>query len=276
MATNIAFDVEVQDLEYGLGLLARVYQPKGTGPFLAMVDVHGGAWVNGDRTNNATVCQALAERGVLVAALDFRQPPEAGYPASIADVNLGIRWLKANAAKFHGSSAVGAWGNSSGGHIVVLAGLRPQDPRYSERPLNDYPEVDARLSYVISGWPVIDPLYRYQNVALATNNQGQISAHQRYWGTEEAMAEGNPCNIVDSDEPIDLPPILYILKEGDKNHPLAMQERFISGYRKRGGSIRVETFSGLPEHGMEVSADVPDSLRVIDLMVEFASNNDRS
>jgi len=129
MATEQAFEVNVQDVEYqqqgAKSWLARIYQPKGDGPFPTMVDVHGGAWHNGDRTNNARMDEALAARGILVAALDFRQPPEAGYPASICDVNLGTRWLKARADEFNGTGAVGAIGVSSGGHQVVLSGLRP-------------------------------------------------------------------------------------------------------------------------------------------------------
>jgi len=87
MKTNGKFEVDVRDVEYqshaGKPWLARVYQPKGIGPFPSIVDVHGGAWHNGDRTNNAGIDQALAARGILVAAVDFRQLPEAVYPASI-------------------------------------------------------------------------------------------------------------------------------------------------------------------------------------------------
>jgi len=58
----------VRDVEYqhqaGKTWLARVYQPKGTGPFPTIVDVHGGAWHNGDRTNNAGIDRALAAKGV--------------------------------------------------------------------------------------------------------------------------------------------------------------------------------------------------------------------
>src|SRR5438067_812206 len=101
MAANPEFEVDVQDVEYqrldGKPWMVRVYQPRGDGPFPTVLDVHGGAWHNGDRTNNKGIDTALASRGVLVAALDFRQPPEAGYPASVADVNLGTRWLKAHA-----------------------------------------------------------------------------------------------------------------------------------------------------------------------------------
>ena len=122
MATEQAFEVDVRDVEYqnqdGKAWLARVYQPKGDGPFPTMVDVHGGAWVNGDRTNDTSMDTALAARGIVVAALDFRQPPEAGYPASMCDVNLGVRWLKANASQFNGTNLL-----KSGDDFNVLSSL---------------------------------------------------------------------------------------------------------------------------------------------------------
>src|SRR5690348_6929443 len=135
MTTDAEFDVEVRDIEYqqigGKPWLVRLYQPKGQGPFPAIVDVHGGAWHNGDRLNNQGIDRELASRGVLVAAVDFRQPPEAGYPASLCDVNLATRWLKVHARELNGNPAVGAFGNSSGGHQVVLSAFRPRDPAYA-------------------------------------------------------------------------------------------------------------------------------------------------
>ncbi|HLY65955.1 MAG TPA: alpha/beta hydrolase, partial [Chloroflexota bacterium] len=200
MATNLEFEVAVQDVEYqridGKPWLVRLYQPKGTGPFPAIIDVHGGAWHNGDRTNNQGIDRALAARGMVVAAVDFRQPPEAGYPASVCDVNLSIRWLKAHASEFKANAKVGAFGNSSGGHLVVLSALRPRDARYAMLPLVGHPDIDASLDYVVAGWPVIDPLYRFQ-YAQRIGRQELISAHLEYWGTEEAMAEGNPQTVID-------------------------------------------------------------------------------
>src|SRR5919204_5258453 len=173
MALSVAFEVEVKDVEYqrlaGVPWLARVYQPQGPGPFPTLVDVHGGAWNNGDRTNDTVLNRALAAQGVLTVAIDFRQPPEAGYPASVQDMNLAIRWLKVHATEFGGTSKVGALGISSGGHLVLLGGIRPKDPRYSALELPNHPEVDASLAYVIACWPVSDPLYRYQLAKRANN-----------------------------------------------------------------------------------------------------------
>ena len=272
METNGKFQVDVRDVEYqslaGKPWLVRIYQPKGTGPFPSIVDAHGGAWHNGDRTNNAGIDRALAAKGIVVAAVDFRQPPEAGYPASICDVNLAVRWLKMHAPEFNGTIAVGAFGNSSGGHQVVLSALRPRHAAYSALPLPNHTEIDASLAYVIAGWPVIDPLYRFR-YAKETNREELIKAHLDYWRTEEAMAEGSPQTIIEQDERVDLPPILMLLKANDRNHPLEMQERFIASYRKRGGTIEVHTFDGLPEHRMTPSPNQPETMRVIETITGF-------
>jgi acetyl esterase len=272
MDNNIEYEVDARDMEYqrqaGKPWLARIYQPKGTGPFPTIVDVHGGAWHNGDRTNNEGIDIALAAKGIVVAAVDFRQPPEAGYPASICDINLAVRWLKAHAAEFNGTTAVGAFGNSSGGHQVVLSALRPRHAAYSALPLPSHPEIDASLAYVIAGWPVIDPLYRFR-FAKEFNREEHVEAHINYWRTEEAMAEGSPQTIIEQDESINLPPILMLLKANDRNHPLEMQERFVAAYRKRGGLIEVHTFDGLPEHRMVPSPSQPETMRVIDIITGF-------
>lgn len=86
------FVVDEADIMYDetSGLLARVYRSL-SGPLHgALVDVHGGAWTSGDRLNNAAIDRALAARGFLVAAIDFRLAPAATYPASVTDVNLAI------------------------------------------------------------------------------------------------------------------------------------------------------------------------------------------
>jgi acetyl esterase/lipase len=266
------YEVDVRDVEYqrqdGKPWLLRIYQPKGTGPFPTIVDVHGGAWHNGDRTNNAGIDSALAASGILVAAVDFRQPPEAGYPASLCDINLAVRWLKAHAAELNGTTTVGAFGNSSGGHQVVLTALRPREPKYSALPLPNYAQLDASLKYVIAGWPVICPVYRFR-YAKEFHREEHVKAHIDYWGTEEVMAEGSPQYLLDKDEQTELPPILMLLKANDSNHPLEMQERFIASYRQRGGLIEVHTFEGLPEHRMSPSPEKPETMRAMEVMMDF-------
>src|SRR5262245_51369754 len=135
-ARPATFDITTEDVEYlrvdGEPLLARLYRPKGTGPFPAAVGGPGGAGTSGDRLNNEAIDKALAAAGAVVLALDFRLAPQAPYPQSVADVNFGTRWLKAHAKDF-GSRPdwVGAVASSSGGQQMLLNALRPRDPRYT-------------------------------------------------------------------------------------------------------------------------------------------------
>ncbi len=59
-------------------LLARLYRPAGTGPFPVLIDLHGGAWTSGDRTQNVAIATVLADSGILVVSLDFYRPPSRG------------------------------------------------------------------------------------------------------------------------------------------------------------------------------------------------------
>jgi acetyl esterase/lipase len=274
MATTVGYEAlaDVKDVEYqqldGTPWLARVYRPLGVGPFPTLVDVHGGAWNNGDRTNDAQLNTALAARGILTVAIDFRQPPQAGYPASVCDMNLAIRWLKVHAGEYGGVSKVGAIGVSSGGHLVLLGGIRAKDARYSALPLPGHPEVDASLAYVVACWPVSDPLYRYR-LAVQAGNQSIVKAHDAYWGSEAAMQEGNPPLILERGDAVDaLPPTLVIQRRVDANHPLEMQERLVEWYRKRGGQIEMALFDTIPSP-FKLSDDAPETLKVVETIAEF-------
>jgi acetyl esterase/lipase len=92
---------------------------KGPGPFPAVLEIHGGAWTSGDRTDNGARDEALATAGIVVVAIDFRLGTESPYPASIADVNYATRWLKRHASDFNAfSDPIGGLGFSSGGHMI--------------------------------------------------------------------------------------------------------------------------------------------------------------
>src|SRR5947208_14794676 len=100
-----SFDVVVSEVEFrrttaGRQLMARVYQPKGRGPFPTVLDLHGGAWNAKDRHAEEPMDRAIASSGVLVVAIDMTLAPEAPYPACGQDANYGVRWLKANAASW--------------------------------------------------------------------------------------------------------------------------------------------------------------------------------
>src|SRR5258705_12151930 len=99
----MGYDVKVEDIEYirhgDTPMLARLYRPQGTGPFPIMVELHGGAWCRSDRLADKVIHEALAKNGVIVAALDWRQPPVAADPAPVQGIHYRLRLLQARAAE---------------------------------------------------------------------------------------------------------------------------------------------------------------------------------
>src|SRR5436190_12819116 len=130
-ATTPEFDVsDVEYLRHGSEpLLARVFKPRGAGPFPALVECHGGAWCLSDRTTERLRHQAMAAHGIVSIALDFRSGDTDPYPASVADINYAVRWAKLNARALKTKPQhVGLSGQSSGGHLAMLVAMRPYDP----------------------------------------------------------------------------------------------------------------------------------------------------
>ncbi len=129
-------EVELRRNGAGRMLMARIYQPKGAGPFPTVLDLHGGAWNRKDRLAEEPMDRALAASGLLVVAVDLTLAPEAPYPACVQDAHYAARWLKSKAATWNGdASKLGVYGSSSGGHVAELLALRPHDPRYGAIPL---------------------------------------------------------------------------------------------------------------------------------------------
>ncbi len=62
-----------------------------------------------------------------------------------------------------GPTPSGLSGQSSGGHLAMLAAMRPADPCYAAIPSPEGAEVDASVRAVVMQWPVINPLSRYRN-----------------------------------------------------------------------------------------------------------------
>ena len=276
----VNYDFDTEDVEYlrhaDMPLLARLFGPRGAGPFPLIVELHGGAWCHGDRLNDTIINESLARSGAVVAALDFRMPPVAAYPASLADVNYAIRWCKSRAAELRSRpDRVGILGVSSGAHQAMLLGMRPHDLRYSAVPLTV--AVDATVRCVVLCWPVIDPLGRY-HYAKKLKAGGKpypdlvdqvLPSHDEYWRTEEAMAEGNPVRALERGERVELPPALYLQGTNDLAHPRPDLDRFVAEYRKAGGRVALELYEGEGQAFITRNAASPNATKAMDKIIEF-------
>ena len=246
---SATFDLTVSEVELrrnaaGRMLMARIYQPKGRGPFPTVLDLHGGGWNTKNRLAEEPMDRALAASGVLVVAIDLTLAPEAPYPASVQDASHGVRWLKTKAASWNGSaSKIGIFGSSSGGHVAELLAMRPRDARYNAVPLADGSKADATVAYVAMRSPVSDPYARFQN-AERMQRDSVMKFSTTYFRPWETIHEGNPQEMLDRREPVSLVPLLIMQGALDDNVLPAVQAKFAAAYKAAGGQCDYQLFEG--------------------------------
>src|SRR5438445_4261543 len=229
------FEIKVSEVEFrrtkaGRMLMARIYQPKGAGPFPTMLDLHGGAWNAKDRHAEEPMDRALAASGVLVVAIDMTLAPEAPYPACVQDANYGVRWLKSKAASWNGDpSKIGVYGSSSGGHVAELLGMRPRDARYNAIPLAAAPKVDATVAYIATRSPISNTYARFQN-AEEKKRDGMVKNNKTFFNPWDTIHESNPQEILERHEQVPLVPLLIMQGALDDNVLPPVQEKFAKTY----------------------------------------------
>lgn len=267
-------DIEVTEVELrpntaGRMLMARIYRPKGPGPFPTVLDLHGGAWNGKNRFAEEPMDRALASSGLLVVAVDMTLAPEAPYPACLQDANWSVRWLKSNAAKWTGdTSRLGIYGSSSGGHVAELLAMRPGDPRYGALPLPGAAGVDATVKWVATRSPISDPFARYNN-AKRHNREKMINNHHVFFKPWEAIHECNPQEMLERGEKVNLVPLLIMQGALDDNVLPAMQEKFANTYRAAGGHCEYHLFDA-SEH-MWVAKPGPQTDKAQQMVMDFIS-----
>jgi acetyl esterase/lipase len=262
-----------RDVEYRKNpirtLIARIYQPEGSGPFPVLVDVHGGAWNGQDRTANQLMDKGLAASGVLVAAIDVLWASEAPYPGSVQDVNYGIRWVKAHCREWNGDpDTVALLGGSSGGHVSELIAMRPHDPRYTVHRLEEAPDLDAAVPFAVVRSPISDPYARYLQ-AHRMQREFLIENSKTYFRPWDAIFEANPQFILERGERVALPPMLILQGGLDDNVIPEINQRFAATYNEAGGSARLEVFME-SEHRWIIE-ETPATQRAIDMIKDYVA-----
>lgn len=123
----------------------------------AVLIIFGGGWRSGDRSQHIPMAQSLAKSGYVAFTVEYRLSTEALYPAAIYDVKAALRWIRANAAKYHTDpEKIAVLGFSAGGEIAAFMGVTAGNPGYEDKTCSTgYPtsvqaviDIDGTLSFV--------------------------------------------------------------------------------------------------------------------------------
>jgi acetyl esterase/lipase len=190
------------DIEYAnpdnQHLLLNLARPNGSGPYPAVVCIHGGGFRAGTRQSYDGLIKKLAQNGYVAVTVTYRLAPKYKFPAAVYDVKAAVRWLHTNAAKYDvDPDRIGTTGGSAGGHLAQFLGVTSDQKQFegdggnldqSSRVacvVNFYGPSDFTQSYgkSVDAAEVL-PLFLGGNLEQA--RQQHIVASPLYWVTPNA------------------------------------------------------------------------------------------
>ena len=227
-----------------------VYRPveKRTGcPVL--VQVHGGAWILGDKKDQALpLMMHLASLGWVCVAINYRLSPRATFPDHIVDVKRALGWVKANITAYGGDpDFVVITGGSAGGHLSSLAALTPGEPAFQP----GFEEVDTSVRACVPFYGVYDFTNR-SGLGRADLRAflGKLVFKKRYAAAPEIFDQASPMSRITAAAP----PFLVIHGTHDTLAPVGEARLFVKLLRET--SRAVVAYAELPgaQHAFELFA----------------------
>jgi acetyl esterase/lipase len=203
------------DLSYGDASKAQmldIYLPAtGVGPFPVILQIHGGAFMEGDkRDSQLTPVLAALDRGYAIVSINYRLSGEAHFPAAVQDVKAAIRWVRAHAARYSiDAERIATWGDSAGAHLAILAAVSPGVAALSDERLGN-PGIPETVQSAV-GWygpydfSMMDAQLKASG-AGPTVHGGPSSAESLYLGAPvsdagDLVARASPATYLTPDGP---------------------------------------------------------------------------
>lgn len=223
--------------------------------------IPGSAWHKQEMYNDIPQYAKLAERGYVVAAMEYRESDIATFPAQIEDVGNALKFIPTIADNFHiDINRIYLMGNSSGGHIAMMSVL------YSAHGLCEVlPKItgvileSASTDLLICAKALLPPWMKIRPPVVLLGVD-EIEGN-------EALAEKASCAMYVTKD-ISLPPVLLIHSEYD---PVVSVENSRTLYDKLMDTNHEAFYYELEDNHAHGGATNYDS-KVLDIIQEFCEN----
>jgi acetyl esterase/lipase len=231
-----------------------LYLPEATPekPLPLIVHIHGGGWQAGSKFPCPVAGMVL--RGYAVASVEYRFSQKAKFPAQIQDCQAAIRWLRANAGKYHlDPETVGVIGGSAGGHLSALVGTAGGTGTFPKIGGNE--DQSDRVQAVCDIYGPADFTTVVKQAAEDPNvkNIFQFNSPKDPYSsligapleTTEKSRAVSPVTYLSSDDP----PVLILHGTHDALVPYAQSVQFAAALKEKGVPAWLQTIPGAGHGG---------------------------
>ena len=223
--------------------------------FTTVVFVHGGNWVEGDKSLHvsgadlyANIGRFLAAHGYGAAVVNYRLLPDVAWDAQPADVARAVKWVRANIASYGGDPGeIVLMGHSAGAQLASLVAVSPRWLREAGVPPG---AIRGVIAVSGAGFDLEDQ----ETYRLFGGTQTSVAKRFGIEISPERAREASPVNYLDKDDP----PFLLMYPSGDKRGILRQATVMRKALEKAGIWTWVAPISGLNHTGIILVLSRPD------------------
>jgi acetyl esterase/lipase len=195
----------------------------------AIVVIHGGGWLEGDKSSFSTTDNRVpgnildfAALGFVAATINYRLSGEAPFPAGLDDCRAAVAWLRAHADQYHIDPArIGVWGNSAGGNLALLLAVDSLAP--------GNPHCKSAVQAAASDSGPLDLVYGIEHNQLTVAIERFLGGPPK--GARRALyKQASPSEYVDAK----LPPLMLIYGALDEQVDVRTADQFVSALSRAG------------------------------------------
>lgn len=263
--TVVEKDIVYREID-GQKQMLNVYIPASVGDGIApaVIYVHGGGWMAGDRNmafGGKRDCVPLIAAGFVVVTIDYRLAPKFMFPAQIEDSKAAVRFVRANAERFHiDPDRIGAMGESAGGHLVAMLGLAGPSAGFD---VGENLDQSSSVKAVVALYGVFDLT--------------KLSAYPKL--TEDIIKKVFPDDTLKSGSPVtyitpEAPPFLVIHGDKDTIAPVEQSDLFVKALEAAGDPVQYIRVKNAQHGFWQVNAPIEPSMpEITKAIVAFFQEN---
>ncbi|KAL6615665.1 hypothetical protein ACP70R_037935 [Stipagrostis hirtigluma subsp. patula] len=220
-----------------------LYIPKDNNrPCPVVAFVTGGAWIIGYKAWGALLGRRLAERGIIVACIDYRNFPQGTIGDMVSDASQGISFVCNNIASYGGDpDQIYLMGQSAGAHIAACALMEQAIKQSSGHPVS-WSVTQIKAYFGLSGG------YNIHNLVDHFHERGLYrSIFLSIMEGEESLSRYSPEIVAknSSAETIALLPLI-VLMHGTEDYsiPPSASQTFVDVLQQAGAQARLLLYEG--------------------------------